>query len=103
MQRDLIEGFKVSPQQKRLWLQSFQQSSVAQCVVELNGDLQTEVLQEALRRVLEQHEILRTTFHTLRGMEVPLQVILECVVSINAQQFQFESIQNGAAFDQREP
>jgi amino acid adenylation domain-containing protein/non-ribosomal peptide synthase protein (TIGR01720 family) len=80
MQNLSINGFRLSPQQKYLWL--LQQSASTQpyrayCAVLIEGNLNTEILELALQKVVERHEILRTTFHTLSGMTVPLQVITD--------------------------
>lgn len=76
MQNQTLEGFRLSPQQKRLW--SLQQDSFvyrAQCVLLLEGNLKPEVLKEALQQVVNRHEILRTTFHRQPGIKLPIQVI----------------------------
>src|SRR6185369_7727526 len=39
--------------------------------------LDKSFLKEALQQVVEQHEILRTAFRSIPGMNLPLQVILE--------------------------
>ncbi|MDB9510444.1 amino acid adenylation domain-containing protein [Kamptonema animale CS-326] len=73
-----INGFRLSPQQKYLWL--LQQDSPAyraQCALLLVGDLKTEALKKALERVSDRHEILRTTFHRRSGIKIPIQVIAE--------------------------
>jgi len=74
--QDMIEGFPLSPQQKRLWL--LQQNSLAyraQLAILIDGNLKVEVLKEALQELVNQHEILHTTFHSLAGMKFPIQVI----------------------------
>jgi amino acid adenylation domain-containing protein/non-ribosomal peptide synthase protein (TIGR01720 family) len=78
MQDQLIEGYRLSAQQKQLWL-SQQASSAfrAQSALLLEGDLRTEALKKALGIVVGRHEILRTTFQCVAGMAVPLQVIGE--------------------------
>ena len=48
-----------------------------QCALRLEGELQKSFLREALQQVVEQHEILRTAFRGIPGMNLPLQVILE--------------------------
>ncbi|MEH2381704.1 MAG: amino acid adenylation domain-containing protein [Nostoc sp.] len=76
MQNQTLEGFRLSPQQKHLWL--LQQNSVAdraQCVLLLQGQLQIEILQEALEKIVNRHEILRTVFHRRSGLKIPIQVI----------------------------
>lgn len=84
MQRD-IEGFRLSPQQTHLWV--LQQAHAragaptqpyqAQCALRIEGDLQPALLPEALQRLIEQHEILRTGFYRQPGIKLPLQVIAE--------------------------
>ncbi len=76
----VLEGFRLSPQQQRLWL--LQQASHsrlfdARCVLSIEGDLDKAALNEALEQVVARHEILRTLFHHLPGMRFPLQVIVE--------------------------
>ncbi|MFY9555690.1 MAG: amino acid adenylation domain-containing protein, partial [Blastocatellia bacterium] len=54
-----------------------QQGSVAraQCAILIEGELRTDVLNEALQKVVDRHDILRTSFECLPGMEIPIQVI----------------------------
>jgi len=78
-----LEGFRLSPQQDRLW--SLQQGAaqlppLAQAAFRITGPLQVEQLQTALEQVAQRHEILRTRFPCLPGMQVPLQVIDEMQV-----------------------
>ena len=73
-----ITGFRLSPQQKHLWL--LQQVSPdlprrARCAVVVNGSLETAILKRALQNVVRQHEILRTNFLCLPEMTIPAQVI----------------------------
>jgi len=78
MQSLSIEGFRLSPQQKRLWLlqqAGHSQPYRAQCVVLIEGKLNTETLESAIQKVVERQEILRTNFQALPGMNFPLQVI----------------------------
>jgi amino acid adenylation domain-containing protein len=80
MQNKTIQGFKLSPQQKQLWLleQSGSGPSYrARCAILLEGDVKTDVLKEAAHRVISRHEILRTTFHKGPGMKIPFQVIAD--------------------------
>lgn len=84
MQDISIEGFRLSPQQKRLWqLQqvSNNQPYRAHCAVLIKGNLNSEILISALQNVINRHEILRTTFRVLEGMNLPLQVIGDRSVS----------------------
>jgi amino acid adenylation domain-containing protein len=76
MQEQIIEGYRLSIQQKNLWL--LQQESLAyraQCAVLLEGNLNADLFREALEEVVRRQEVLRTAFRRLPGMEVPLQVI----------------------------
>ena len=77
MQDEIIEGYRISPQQRQLWLaqQESARPYLAECAVRVEGSLDAVILKEALRRVVERHEILRTTFRRLAGMSTPLQVI----------------------------
>ncbi len=81
-----LEGFRLSPQQARLWL--LQQGSRSQpyyalCAVLLEGSLKIKALETALTAVVKRHEILRTTFRSLPAMRLPLQVISEqCEIAL---------------------
>ncbi|HYN84436.1 MAG TPA: amino acid adenylation domain-containing protein [Pyrinomonadaceae bacterium] len=78
MQNDVIEGFRLSPQQRRLWaLQrgGGNPSYSSRGVLTIEGPLSADLLRGALRQVVRRHEILRTTYAFLPGMTVPVQVI----------------------------
>ena len=80
MSLETIVGFRLSPQQKHLWLlQQANQSQPyrAQCAVSLEGDLDVQVLKAALQDVVDRYEILHTVFCCLPGMTVPLQVVCD--------------------------
>ena len=80
MPQEIVEGFQLSPQQKRLWLLQRGDQSLpyrAQCAVLIEGNLNTEILEAAAQNVVNRHEILRTTFHPLPGMTIPIQVITD--------------------------
>ncbi|MBD2741476.1 non-ribosomal peptide synthetase [Coleofasciculus sp. FACHB-1120] len=71
-----INGFRVSPQQRYLWL--LQQDSAAycaQCAILIEGNLKTTALKEAVQEIINRHEILRTSFHREPGIKVPIQVV----------------------------
>ena len=73
-----IEGYRLSPQQQHLWLlQQAGASYLSQCAVRLVGNLNRELLHEALYRVVNRHEILRTTFQRPPGVKLPVQAIDE--------------------------
>ncbi|MEH1968903.1 non-ribosomal peptide synthetase [Nostoc sp.] len=74
--QQIIQGFPLSPQQKHLWL--LQQGSNlyrSQCAILIEGDIEIEILKEALQKVIDRNEILRTSFHRPRGLKIPIQVI----------------------------
>src|SRR5947207_5285069 len=76
MQPAALKGFRLSQQQARLW--SWQQQDQvyrAVCAVQLEGQLDTKVLRQALQDVISRHAILRTIFHLVPGMEMPMQVV----------------------------
>ncbi|HJP91744.1 MAG TPA: amino acid adenylation domain-containing protein [Pyrinomonadaceae bacterium] len=75
-----IEGYRLSPQQNRIWqvLQSGQSDAHhARCAILIEGQLNIDLLKLAIEQVVDRHEILRTTFQRLSGMDAPLQVINE--------------------------
>src|ERR1044072_5301794 len=78
MREEIIEGCAVSPQQAHLWqTQRDDNSQVfrARCAVLIEGGVDTHTLAASLQRVLDKHEILRTTFSCLPGMSIPVQVV----------------------------
>src|SRR5208282_3949992 len=80
MPMDVIEGFRLSPQQRHLW--SLQQAGDelpyrAQCAILIEGSLNLRVLRAALRDVSDRYEILRTTFRCPHGTKIPLQEVNE--------------------------
>ncbi len=73
-----IEGFRLSPQQDRLWDlvgEDGERRYLAACAVAIEGELDPPGLGAALRQAVERHEILRTRFRRLSSMKRPLQVI----------------------------
>ena len=80
MEREKIEGYSLSPQQRRLW--ALQEADAGQPYLALvtlliEGILNLESLQAAVQSLIDRYEILRTTFDRLPGMTVPLQIINE--------------------------
>jgi amino acid adenylation domain-containing protein len=74
------EGFRLSPQQRRLWsLQWDYQSYLTQGAILIEGDLCSDALRSALERAFQRHEIFRTTFQTLPGINFPIQIIDDAV------------------------
>ncbi len=78
MQAQAITGFQLAPQQKRLW--NLQQNSSAfccQCSVVIEGNLQPDILQAAIKQVVQHHDILRTNFSCLPGIKYPVMVVAQ--------------------------
>ncbi len=80
MSSSTLEGFRLSPQQRRVW--SLRQAGPrslprSQCALLLQGALEPDALRQAAKRLVATHEILRTTFHRPAGMRFPLQVVTE--------------------------
>lgn len=72
----LVEGFRLSRQQERLWLlQRGSRAYRTQCALLIEGSLSEQTLQAALQKVISDHEILRTNFHQRPGLALPLQII----------------------------
>jgi len=81
---EAIEGFALSPQQRRLWL--VQQSNQGlsrrgRCIVSIDGAVELDTLKGALETVVSRHEILRTRYVRLPDMSIPVQVITEAGVA----------------------
>ncbi|MDM9585830.1 non-ribosomal peptide synthetase [Nostoc sp. GT001] len=76
----MIEFFRLSTQQKHLWLLQQADSSLpyrTQCAVFIEGTLNIEALEIALNTVINRHEILRTKFKSSPGEIIPFQVITD--------------------------
>ncbi|MCS6297130.1 MAG: amino acid adenylation domain-containing protein [Nitrospira sp.] len=73
-----VQGLRLSPQQKRLWLWQQQgQVGPASAVLTLDGSFGEKAVQESLRQVMARHDSLRTTFYRQAGMKLPFQVVGE--------------------------
>jgi len=76
--KETIQGYRLSPQQLQIWLtQTDNVHYLVQCAVTIAGSLDCGRLLDAIHAVVGRHEILRTAFQCLPGMNVPLQVISE--------------------------
>src|SRR5688572_30367866 len=74
----VIEGFRLSPQQKQIWeLQKDGAAYHSQVAVLIEGDIGSRALDEALKKIRRKHEILRTALDWLPGLDTPIQMILE--------------------------
>ncbi|HEV2863963.1 MAG TPA: condensation domain-containing protein, partial [Pyrinomonadaceae bacterium] len=79
-QQETVEGFRLSPQQERLFSLQGAGGGAAyrvRCVVSVEGSLERDALRAAVEAVVLRHEILRTTFRRLPGVSLPVQVIAE--------------------------
>lgn len=78
-----LKGFRLSPQQKKLWL--WQQESnayIAQVVISITGNLNSQALQATIQKITLNHEILRTAFRQIAGMKTPIMVVEDnCFIS----------------------
>ncbi|MBE9190290.1 amino acid adenylation domain-containing protein [Gloeocapsopsis crepidinum LEGE 06123] len=76
MQSNTIQGFRLSPQQKRLWsLQANSSVYKTQCAVIIEGNLNVDLLKKSIEKITDKHEMLRTRFHCLSGMKMPIMVV----------------------------
>jgi amino acid adenylation domain-containing protein/non-ribosomal peptide synthase protein (TIGR01720 family) len=77
------QGFRLSYQQRRLWLHARntdaggQRTAVpnAQCGLRIEGELDRARLRQALQKTIDRHEILRTSFPIPAGLNQPVQVV----------------------------
>jgi amino acid adenylation domain-containing protein/non-ribosomal peptide synthase protein (TIGR01720 family) len=91
MDKDYIQGYELSDQQRHLW--ALQKDGVysAQCAVLIEGTLNAELLTASLLGLVDRHEILRTTFERLAGMTEPVQVIADAIRA-DLKEYDFSSI-----------
>jgi amino acid adenylation domain-containing protein/non-ribosomal peptide synthase protein (TIGR01720 family) len=89
--RQMIEGFRLSPQQRHVWrLLQDNQSYRAQCVILLEGNLDAEALEQTVQKIVARHEILRTNFRRNPGISYPIQLISEGRVKLARDERQSE-------------
>jgi amino acid adenylation domain-containing protein/FkbM family methyltransferase len=72
---ELIEGYRLAPVQQRIWRVQAGAPFFTRATVRLQGPLDEARLTAALAELPARREILRTTFHPLPGLDVPVQVI----------------------------
>src|SRR6185369_4607086 len=75
---EMLQGFELSPQQKRIWRLEQRDGEAtyrSHCVFKVAGELEPGILATVLRGLVERHEVLRTSFELLPGMAQPLQII----------------------------
>src|SRR3989454_12268959 len=68
-------GFQLSPQQKHRWSLPDGRRRSAQLALLLEGLVDVQRIQHALQKIVERHEILRTTFQRNSGMKFPFQIV----------------------------
>src|SRR6476646_9015592 len=74
------QGFRISPQQRQIWMaqQAFPNRPFrAAGAFIVTGSVDTDRLEQALKRTIERHEILRTTFERPAGIKIPFQIVSE--------------------------
>src|SRR5215213_8150841 len=80
MQSSTSHGFRLSPQQRQIWISQQAFPGRAFRVVTsflVKGKLDRDKIRRLLTTVVERHEILRTTFVRPAGVKIPFQVISE--------------------------
>jgi len=80
MHEEVLEGYRLSPQQRHLWAllrHGWNESYQTKCAVVIKGHLESEYLRTAAQGVVARHEILRTAFRCLPKTDMPVQVIRE--------------------------
>lgn len=74
-------NYRLSPQQKHLWLQKSGDENRSpyrvQCEVLIEGNIDDKRLKKALETIVGRHEILRTVFQTPSGVTIPVQSVRE--------------------------
>jgi amino acid adenylation domain-containing protein/FkbM family methyltransferase len=85
MSTEIRQGYRLSPQQRHLWLQQVGSELYyyAQGGILVEGGPDARLLKAALKRVIGEHEALRTVFHNLPGMRFPAQVVTDIVPPID--------------------
>ncbi|HEY6350084.1 MAG TPA: amino acid adenylation domain-containing protein [Candidatus Angelobacter sp.] len=85
MLKQAVEGYRISPLQRRMWLLQSADRGVTygtNCAVQIEGELDRDRLRNAIASVVARHEVLRTTFPTLPGTSIPVQVVEESRVEV---------------------
>ncbi|HEX5886711.1 MAG TPA: condensation domain-containing protein, partial [Pyrinomonadaceae bacterium] len=77
MQSTIVEGFRLSPQQRRLWrIQQLDGLAFnSHLALLLEGELLVDALRAALQKICAEHESLRSTFQRLPGVVMPVQSV----------------------------
>src|SRR5262245_35564886 len=78
--KKIKEGYPLSPEQRHLFGLLRDEPGAdftASIVAQVDGEINTEVMERALASVAERHEILRTGFYSFDGLSTLVQVIAE--------------------------
>ncbi|PSB11071.1 non-ribosomal peptide synthetase [Pleurocapsa sp. CCALA 161] len=76
MPTSTLQGFQLSPQQKRLWLlQQDDSAYLTQGAITIQGNLQPARLKQVMEQIVDRHQILRTNFRRLPGVKLPVMTI----------------------------
>jgi amino acid adenylation domain-containing protein/FkbM family methyltransferase len=103
METSHIAGFRLSPQQGRVYLlqEALEQPRYVQGIARVIGAIDIELLEAAISAVVRRHEMLRTTFHTLPDIVLPIQVIAEDantpIIRLDLRHLQAEAQDNAIA------
>jgi amino acid adenylation domain-containing protein len=84
MNKESLQGYQISPQQRHLWLMQRaggRSAYRAQCSVLIEGDVDIKTLKAALEELSSRHDILRSTFQYLPWMKVPVQVVADNAIA----------------------
>ena len=78
MQQETVASYRLSPQQRRIWLLRQAVEGLpdeARCAFRVRGAADLAALRDAFARVVARFEILRTAFETAPGADLPEQVV----------------------------
>ena len=76
MPTSTLQGFQLSPQQKRLWLlQQDDAVYLTQGAIAIKGNLQPARLKQVVEQIVARHQILRTNFRRLAGVKLPVMTV----------------------------
>ena len=81
MQTENTAGFRLSPQQARLWAAQADGTTFrAVCALIIDSKVDPAAVRESILQAAGRYEIFRTTFYRRPGMKLPLQVIHDALV-----------------------
>ncbi len=76
MENQLTEGYRLSPQQRRVWRVQGESSAFrSQCAIKVDGCMEDATLRRAVENVVGRYDILRARFHRRPGIKIPIQVV----------------------------